>query len=50
MPTTYFKRVYFDALVYTHHQLDYLVDQYGADHHPDGHRLSADMGETDPVA
>ena len=32
MPTTYLKRVYFDALVYTHHQLDYLVDQYGADH------------------
>jgi len=43
MPTTYFKRVYFDALVYTHHQLDYLVDQYGADHILMGTDYPADM-------
>jgi aminocarboxymuconate-semialdehyde decarboxylase len=49
MPTTYLKRVYFDALVYTHHQLDYLVDQYGADHILMGTDYPADMGETDPV-
>jgi aminocarboxymuconate-semialdehyde decarboxylase len=49
MPTSYLKRVYFDALVYTHHQLDYLVDQYGADHILMGTDYPADMGETDPV-
>ncbi len=32
MPTTYLKRLYFDTLVYTHPQLEYLVRQYGADH------------------
>ena len=49
MPTTYLKRVYFDALVYTHHQLDYLVDQYGADHILMGTDYPADMGEVDPI-
>jgi aminocarboxymuconate-semialdehyde decarboxylase len=49
MPTTYLKRLYFDALVYTHHQLQYLVDQYGADHILVGTDYPADMGEVDPV-
>ena len=49
MPTTYLKRVYFDALVYTHHQLDYLVEQYGADHILMGTDYPADMGEVDPI-
>ena len=49
MPTTYLKRVYFDALVYTHHQLEYLVEQYGADHILMGTDYPADMGEIDPV-
>jgi aminocarboxymuconate-semialdehyde decarboxylase len=49
MPTTYLKRVYFDALVYTHHQLEYLVEEYGADHILMGTDYPADMGETDPV-
>ena len=49
MPTTYLKRVYFDALVYTHHQLEYLVEQYGADHVLMGTDYPADMGETDPI-
>jgi aminocarboxymuconate-semialdehyde decarboxylase len=49
MPTTYLKRVYFDALVYTHHQLEYLVEQYGADHILMGTDYPADMGEVDPV-
>src|SRR5436190_23723116 len=30
MPTAYLKRLYFDSLVYTHDQLEYLVAQYGA--------------------
>ena len=49
MPTTYLKRVYFDALVYTHHQLEYLVEEYGADHILMGTDYPADMGEIDPV-
>src|SRR6266446_2049790 len=49
MPSTYLKRVYFDALVYTHHQLDYLVEQYGADHILMGTDYPADMGEVDPI-
>jgi aminocarboxymuconate-semialdehyde decarboxylase len=49
MPTTYLKRLYFDSLVYTHHQLQYLVDTYGADHILVGTDYPADMGETDPL-
>jgi aminocarboxymuconate-semialdehyde decarboxylase len=49
MPTNYLKRLYFDALVYTHHQLEYLVEQYGADHILMGTDYPADMGEIDPI-
>src|ERR1700751_426860 len=49
MPTTYLKRLYFDTIVYTHHQLEYLVEQYGADHVLMGTDYPADMGEVDPV-
>jgi aminocarboxymuconate-semialdehyde decarboxylase len=49
MPTTYLKRLYFDSLVYTHPQLEYLVRQYGADHVLMGTDYPADMGEIDPI-
>jgi aminocarboxymuconate-semialdehyde decarboxylase len=49
MPTAYLKRLYFDSLVYTQHQLQYLVEQYGADHILVGTDYPADMGEIDPV-
>jgi aminocarboxymuconate-semialdehyde decarboxylase len=49
MPTTYLKRLYFDTIVYTHHQLQYLVDLYGADHILVGTDYPADMGEVDPI-
>ena len=49
MPTAYLKRLYCDSLVYTHHQLEYLVAQFGADHVLVGTDYPADMGETDPV-
>ena len=49
MPSTYLKRVHFDALVYTHHQLEYLVEEYGADHILMGTDYPADMGEVDPI-
>src|SRR3954470_4448915 len=47
--TTYLKRLYFDTIVYTHPQLQYLVDQYGADHILMGTDYPADMGEIDPM-
>ena len=49
MPTAYLKRLYFDSIVYTHHQLEYLVEQYGADHVLMGTDYPADMGEIDPI-
>jgi aminocarboxymuconate-semialdehyde decarboxylase len=49
MPTTYLKRLYFDTIVYTHHQLEYLVEQFGADHVLIGTDYPADMGEVDPI-
>src|ERR1700722_15951222 len=49
MPTTYLKRLYFDSLVYTHAQLEYLVREYGADHLLMGTDYPADMGEIDPI-
>jgi aminocarboxymuconate-semialdehyde decarboxylase len=49
MPTTYLKRLYFDTLVYTHPQLEYLVREYGADHVLMGTDYPADMGEIDPL-
>ena len=49
MPTTYLKRLYFDTIVYTHPQLQYLVEQYGADHVLMGTDYPADMGEVDPI-
>jgi len=49
MPTTYLRRLYFDTIVYTRHQLEYLVEQYGADHVLMGTDYPADMGEVDPI-
>src|SRR5580692_7222176 len=49
MPGVYLRRLYFDALVYTHSQLEYLVKEFGADHILVGTDYPADMGETDPI-
>jgi len=49
MPTTYLKRLYFDTMVFTPHQLEYLVQQYGADHILLGTDYPYDMGENDPI-
>ncbi|MBV8778800.1 MAG: amidohydrolase family protein, partial [Alphaproteobacteria bacterium] len=49
MPTTYLRRLYFDTIVYTHAQLEYLVQQFGADHIVMGTDYPADMGEVDPI-
>jgi aminocarboxymuconate-semialdehyde decarboxylase len=48
-PTTYLKRLHFDSIVFTAHQLEYLVEQYGADHVLVGTDYPYDMGENDPI-
>ena len=48
-PTSYLRRLYFDTIVFTAHQLDYLVRQYGSDHLLLGTDYPYDMGMEDPV-
>ncbi len=31
-PTSYLKKLYYDTIVFTHHQLEYLAELWGADH------------------
>jgi aminocarboxymuconate-semialdehyde decarboxylase len=31
-PTSYLRKLYFDTIVFTHHQLEYLAAQWGANH------------------
>jgi len=48
-PTSYLKRLYFDTVVFTEHQLEYLVRLYGSDHIVLGTDYPYDMGMYDPV-
>ncbi len=48
-PTSYLKRLYFDTIVFTEHQLEYLVRQYGSDHIVLGTDYPFDMGMYEPV-
>src|SRR5262249_52208285 len=48
-PTTYLKRLYFDSVVFTPHQLQELVRLYGADHILMGTDYPFDMADYDPV-
>jgi aminocarboxymuconate-semialdehyde decarboxylase len=48
-PTTYLKRLYFDSVVFTPHQLKALVELYGPDRILMGTDFPFDMGEYDPV-
>ena len=48
-PTSYLKQVYFDTVVFTPHQLDYLVRVFGPDHIVMGTDYPYDMGEYDPI-
>lgn len=48
-PSTYLRKLYFDTVVFTPDQLDYLVAQYGADHVLLGTDYPFDMGESDPL-
>jgi aminocarboxymuconate-semialdehyde decarboxylase len=48
-PTTYLKKIYFDSIVFTPHQLAELVRLYGADHILMGTDYPFDMADFDPV-
>ncbi len=48
-PTTYLKRVYFDSVVFTPHQLRSLIEVFGADRILMGTDYPYDMAESDPV-
>jgi aminocarboxymuconate-semialdehyde decarboxylase len=48
-PTTYLRRIYFDTVVFTPHQLRELVRLYGADHVLMGTDYPFDMADYDPV-
>src|SRR6476660_279237 len=48
-PTEYLKKVYFDRVVFTHHQLEHLVKVFGADHILMGTEYPCDMADYDPV-
>ncbi len=48
-PTSYLRKLYFDTVVFTEHQLEYLVGLYGSDHIVLGTDYPYDMGMYDPV-
>ncbi len=48
-PTEYLKKVYFDTIVFTPHQLEYLVKVYGVDHILMGTDFPFDMADSDPL-
>jgi len=48
-PSEYVKKLYFDTVVFTDHQLRYLVDTWGADRIVMGTDYPYDMAEPDPV-
>jgi len=48
-PTTYLKRVFFDTVVFTPHQLRNLVDVFSAGQILMGTDYPYDMAESDPV-
>jgi len=48
-PTRYLKKIYFDTVVFTPHQLQALVRDFGADHVIMGTDYPYDMADYDPV-
>lgn len=48
-PGHYLRRLYFDTVVFTEHQLEYLASLYGSDHIVLGTDYPFDMGMYDPV-
>ena len=48
-PTSYLRKLYFDTIVFTYEQLEYLVKLFGSDHIVMGTDYPYDMAEDDPV-
>ncbi len=48
-PTSYLKKIYFDTVVFTPHQLEALIKLFGADQILMGTDYPFDMGEYDPI-
>jgi len=48
-PTSYLKKIYFDTVVFTPHQLEALVNTFGVDHILMGTDYPFDMAEYDPI-
>jgi aminocarboxymuconate-semialdehyde decarboxylase len=48
-PTSYLKKIYFDTVVFTPHQLQALVREFGADHIVMGTDYPYDMADYDPI-
>jgi aminocarboxymuconate-semialdehyde decarboxylase len=48
-PTTYLRQVYLDTVVFTYHQLAYLIDVFGPDHILMGTDYPFDMAEFNPI-
>jgi aminocarboxymuconate-semialdehyde decarboxylase len=48
-PTHYLRQVYFDTVVFSVHQLEYLIEVFGADRILMGTDYPFDMAESDPV-
>ena len=48
-PTSYLKKIYFDTVVFTPHQLAELVRLFGADHIIMGTDYPFDMADYDPI-
>ena len=48
-PSEYIKKLYFDSVVFTEHQLRYLIETWGPDHIVMGTDYPYDMAEPDPV-
>ncbi len=48
-PGEYLRKMYFDSVVFTDHQLEYLVKTFGADHIMMGSDYPFDMADYDPV-
>jgi len=48
-PSSYLKKIYFDTVVFTAHQLAQLIEVFGADHIVMGSDYPFDMAEFDPI-
>ena len=48
-PTSYLKKIYFDSVVFTTHQLRTLIEVFGAGHVVMGTDYPYDMAESDPI-